>query len=405
MKVSRTVLLSAEILAAHKLRTALSLAGVVIGVASLMMIVGLSKAAEERIVSRIRSMGTNLLVVTAAPARSTAGRQKQVETVTTLVPADARAIAEECSTVANASAAFSRPSQVRWEGIGANTTILAASPEVFTIRNLSIAAGRVFDHDEERVRSRVAVLGSTVVERLFGNQDPRTQSIRIGNLAFEVIGVLVRKGVDAHGTDQDDVVIIPLETGLRRVWNINYIQTVFIQAANGNDLDKTEAEVRSLLRERHRLERKADTFSIQNQTRLLETERAASQSLALLVGGVAGVSLFVGGVGILAVMLMSVRERRREIGVRRAVGARRRDILIQFLLESTGLSAGGGLLGILLGVLGTRGSHVLGLGEALLSWPAAGIGFGVALGVGVAFGLLPAFRAARMDPIEALRSS
>lgn len=405
MKVSKAVLLSAEILAAHKLRTALSLAGVVIGVASLMMIVGLSKAAEHRILARIRSMGTNLLVVTAAPARGTAGRKKQVETVTSLVPADARAIAEDCPTVASAAAAFSRQTQVRWEGTGANTTVLAASPEVFAIRNLSLAKGRFFDDDEGRLRSRVAVLGSTVVERLFGNQDPQSQSIRIGSLSFEVIGSLVRKGVDAHGTDQDDVVIIPLETGLRRVWNVNYIQTVFIQAVSGNDLNRTEGDVRSLLRERHRLDRKADTFSIQSQTRLIETERAASESLSLLVGGVAGVSLLVGGIGILAVMLISVRERRGEIGVRRAVGARRRDILVQFLLESTGLAAGGGALGVLLGLLGTRGAPYLGIGEALLSWPAAGTGFGVALGVGIAFGLVPALRAAHLDPIEALRSN
>jgi putative ABC transport system permease protein len=324
--------------------------------------------------------------------------------VTTLVAEDANAVQAECPSVALAAPAIDKKLAIRWESENANTTVLGITPEGFQIRNIAIDSGRIFDRDESRGRRRVAVLGPTVVENLFLGSDPVGLTFRIGRVPFEVIGVTESKGVDANGQDQDDVVIVPFETAMRRLMNVDYIRTVYVQSESSDMLDKAETEIRELLRQRHRLGDAPDDFTIQNQGVLLETERELAQSMTLLIGSVSGISLVVGGVGILAVMLISVRERTGEIGLRRAVGARRCDIRNQFLLESGMLAGLGGLVGVAVGAGAAWIVAALGYWDTVVSWPSAAIGFLFSVSLGVVFGLYPAVRAAALEPIEALRS-
>ncbi|OHB68949.1 MAG: hypothetical protein A2V70_09710 [Planctomycetes bacterium RBG_13_63_9] len=404
MKLSKNAVLSLEILAAHKLRTALSVLGIVVGVAAVVVMVSIGKGAEKRILDQIRAMGTNLITVSAGQTRLVAGRQRQMTTVTTLLPADAQAIARDCPSVAAVAPATGKKLAVRWETENTNTTVLGMTPQGFAVRDIALARGRFFDTDEDRASRRVAVLGPTAVENLFGNSDPVGQTIRIGRVPFEVIGVTRPKGVDPNGLDQDDVILVPLGAAMRRLTNVIYIQTIYVQAKESNLLERAEQEIRDVLRRRHRLEGKRDDFTIQNQATLIAGERETAQSMTLLVGSVAGISLLVGGVGILAVMLISVRERVHEIGLRRAVGACRRDIRNQFLLESAMLAALGGLTGVLVGVSATMAASAYGAWGAIVSWESAAIAFVFSVTLGILFGLYPALRAASLEPIEALRA-
>lgn len=404
MKLSKNIALSYEILAAYKLRTLLSMLGIIVGVGAVVLMVAAGKGAEKRILDRIRDMGTNLVVVNAGQTRIVAGRQRQMATVTTLIPDDARAIVTDCPSVRLAAPAASKKLAARFESENANTNVVGMAPDGFRIRNIKIAAGRFFDAEESRGRRRVAILGPTVVINLFGADDPIGQKIRIGRVPFEVIGVTRPKGIDANGADQDDLIIVPLTTAMRRLFNVTYVDRIYVQAVNADALYQAEKEIRSVLRQRHRLREKPDDFTIQNQATLLKTERETSRAMTLLVGGAASISLLVGGVGILAVMLISVRERTGEIGLRRAVGALKRDIRNQFLMEAAILSCTGGLLGVLSGVAGALILSRLGYWETVISWPAAGVGFLFSASLGIVFGIYPALRAAGLEPIEALRA-
>ena len=404
MRLAKNVALSYEILAAHKLRTLLSVSGIIVGVASVILVVSIGQGAEKRILDRIRDMGTNLIVVNAGQTRIIAGRQRQTATVTTLETDDAEAIAEQCPSVALVSPAMSKKLSTRWETENANTNIVGITPEGLRIRNIEIASGRSFNEEEDRARRRVAVLGPTAAENLFGQTDPIGLQFRIGRVPFEVIGLTVPKGTAANGLDQDDLIFVPLSSAMRRLFNVDHIDTVYVQAQSTELLEQAEEEIRDLLRQRHRLLDKPDDFTIQNQATLLATERETAQSMTLLVGSVAAISLAVGGVGILAVMLISVRERTPEIGLRRAVGATHSDIRIQFLVESALLAGAGGLAGVFGGVTAALGVSRLGHWETVISWPAAGVGLGFSVAVGLVFGVYPAVRAAALEPIEALRS-
>jgi putative ABC transport system permease protein len=404
VKLSRNIVLSLEILVAHKLRTLLSVIGIVVGIGAVVLMVSAGRGAQKQIVDRIQGMGTNLLIVNAGRTMIIAGRQRQMDTVRTLLVSDAQAIAKECPSVALAAPAVSKKLSVRWEDQDAITNVVGMSAEGFPVRNIAVASGRLFDAEETRAAKRVAILGATASANLFGNADPVGQQIRIGKVPFEVIGVAAPRGMDVNGQDQDDVILVPLETAMRRILNVTHVQTVYIQARDSWALGSAEMEVASLLRQRHRLDSKPDDFTIQNQATLLETERETTGSMTLLIGSVAGISLVVGGVGILAVMLMSVRERTREIGLRRAVGALRRDIRNQFLLESAILAGAGGVAGVVGGVGLSLAVSSLGYSPAMISWPAAAVAFAFSVAVGVFFGLYPATRAARLEPIEALRA-
>ena len=404
MNLSKNLTLSIEILTANKLRTFLSMIGMVVGIASVILMVSAGQGAQKHILDRIRNMGTNLIVVNAGQTQIIAGRLRQMSTVTTLIPADAEAIAEECPSVALVAPFVSKKLTVRWEDETANTNVVGMAASGFATRNFETAGGRFFTNEENRALKRVAIVGPTVVRNLFGETNPIGLNVRLGRVPFEVIGVTLPKGIDQNGADQDDIVIVPLGTAMRRLLNVDYVQSIYVQAGDTRSMAKTESEIRELLRTRHRLREKPDDFTIQNQETLLATERETSQSMTFLIGSVAGISLLVGGVGILAVMLISIRERRGEIGLRRALGARRSDIRLQFLIESVMLAGIGGAIGVVIGVGSAYALSAFGSWETIISWPATALAFAFSAILGVFFGIYPASRAAGLEPIEALRS-
>jgi putative ABC transport system permease protein len=388
----------------HKLRTALATLGVVIGVCSVIVMVAIGEGAQREVLAKIQAMGTDLVIVSSGQVKVIAGRRRQTGNVTTLTLRDLKAVAEEARQVRAVAPSQGRKMLVRYEAVSTTTTIDGTTQEILPIRNLRLQSGRFFTEEENRTLQRVAVVGRTVAHNLFEGRDPVGEWVRIGKVAFEVIGLLEEKGTDLVGNDQDDVIFVPVDTALRRLFNITYINTLFIQAASSARIDEAAAEVTALLRERHRLAGKPDDFTVQSQTEILEAERETSRTFTNLLSAVAAISLVVGGVGILAVMLMTIKERTREIGVRRAVGALRRDVLVQFVVESLVLGVSGGVAGILLGVgIAVTAAHFT-QWPMSLSFPAVAVAFSFSAAIGLLFGVYPAAKAARLDPIEALRS-
>lgn len=404
MKLLRGTGMALTALFSHKLRTALATLGVVIGVCSVIVMVAIGEGAQREVLSKIQAMGTDLVIVSSGQVKVIAGRRRQTGNITTLTLRDLKAVGEEARQVRAVAPSQGRKMLVRYEAVSTTTTIDGTTQEILSIRNLRLRSGRFFTEEENRTLQRVAVLGKTVAVNLFEGRDPVGETVRIGKVAFEVIGVLDEKGTDLVGNDQDDVIFVPIDTALRRLFNITYINTLFIQARGSARIDEAVAEVAALLRERHRLNGKPDDFTVQSQTEILEAERETSRTFTNLLSAVAAISLLVGGVGILAVMLMTVKERTREIGVRRAVGALRRDVLVQFVVESLVLGVSGGIVGILLGIALAVGAAYFTRWPMSLSVPAVALAFSFSAAIGLLFGVYPATKAARLDPIEALRA-
>jgi len=377
---------------------------VAIGVAAVVVTVSMGRGAQKRVLDMIHDMGTNLIVVNAGHITLVGGRERQSAIVTTLRPRDAEAIMDHCASVVEVAPETSRKMNVQWESENLTTEIVGIAPAAFRIRNIEIETGRYFDTVEDDIGQRVAIVGSVIVENLFNGEDPVGYRIRIGSAPFEVVGVMKAKGVDANGVDRDDRILIPLKTAMHRLVRTTFIQKIHIQVADSEQLERAETEIRQLLRERHRLREKPDDFTIQNQATLIQTERESARILTLLVGSVAAISLIVGGIGILAVMLTASRERRREIGLRRAIGARRRDIQTQFLLESLIIASLGGFVGAILATIATFLASVLGGWAAIQSWDATAAGLALSAIVGLTFGIYPASKASALEPIEALRT-
>jgi len=406
MNITRSIRISRKQLAAHKLRTALALLGIVIGVSAVIIMVAIGNGAQQEVLSKIEAMGTNLLIVNAGQVQKSAGRQQIRGTVTTLILADVDAIARECSAVKVAAPVQSRKIQVKYGNLSTNTTVAGTTPEFQKVRNFRVASGAFFTEEENLASRRAAVIGQSVVNNLFEGRNPIGETIRIGRVPFEVIGVMESKGVDLNGFDQDDQIFIPIRTAMRRVFNVAYISTISIQAVNTEAVERAAAQVTEVLRDRHRLnkQQKPDDFTIQNQADLLEAQRETTDTFTMLIGSIAGISLLVGGIGILAIMLIAIRERTNEIGLRMAVGASRKDIMTQFVLEASILSVGGGLVGILLGILGAIFVRIGTSWAVSISPDSVALAFGFSLLVGLFFGVYPARRASLLDPITALRS-
>ncbi|MBU0608962.1 MAG: ABC transporter permease [Armatimonadetes bacterium] len=387
------------------MRTALAALGVTIGVAAVVAVMCIGEGTKAEVLRTIESMGANLIVVTAGRTRASAGRQQQATDVETLVPADAESIAEEVPGVQWAVPVLSQKLEVKTGDSSAATTVVATLPDLPEVRNFRVSAGEFFDEDMVKKAARVAIIGQTVADTLFAGGDPLDEVIRINRVPFTIIGVMEEKGLDITGQDQDDQVFIPLTAGMRRLLNATHVNAIYVQAAGPEVMARVAAEVASLLRERHRLRDDAeDDFIVQNQADVIETRQAASSSLTLLLSSIGGISLFVGGVGILAVMLISVRERTREIGVRRAVGATQQAILVQFLVEAALLSLSGSGVGAGLGLAAAAITARLTQWGMGISYPAIVGAMAISVAIGVVFGLYPARRASLLNPIQALRA-
>lgn len=406
MKIAQSIRVSRRQLAAHKLRTALALLGIVIGVSAVIIMVAIGNGAQERVLSRIQAMGKDLLIINAGQVQKTAGRQQIRGTVTTLTLGDVEAIGRECSAVNAVAPLQSKKMQVKYGNLSTNTTIVGTTTEFQRVRNVNVATGAFFTEEEDLASRRAAVVGLAVVRNVFEGRYPIGEVIRIGKVPFEVIGVMESKGVDLNGADQDDQIFIPIRTALRRVFNLPYINTINIQATSTETMGRAVRQVTEVLRERHRLNKqgKPDDFTIQNQADLLEAQRETSDTFTMLIGSIAGISLLVGGIGILAITLIAIRERTNEIGLRMAVGASRKEIVIQFVAEASILAIGGGISGIVLGVIGSLLVAVGTTWSVSVSLSSILIAFGFSLIVGLFFGVYPARRASRLDPSEALRS-
>jgi putative ABC transport system permease protein len=405
-RLLRSVLHSLRLLANHRRRTLLSISGLLIGVATVTVMASVGAGAERRVLERVRAMGTDLLVVSAATAPTIAGRIRQSATLTTLRPGDAVAIGEQARNARAAAPALNWQGLARWEGRNVPVVISATTPAGLGIRNMRPASGRLFDDAEDRELRRVVLLGPTAARNLFGAVDPVGREIRLGSVPVDVIGVLQARGTDPGGTDLDNVVVMPLETGRRRLLNIPYVHAIYVQASSSRHLDALEAEVREVMAARHSVRSGLpEPFLIQNQAVLLRTERGAARAMDKLIVGTAALALVIGGIGILAVMLISVRERVREIGLRRAVGARRDDIRLQFLLESALLATAGGAAGVASGIVVAGLAALIGPWDLVLSWQAAVVGLLCSSLLGLAVGVIPADRAASLLPAEALRAA
>lgn len=388
----------------HPLRVVLAVLAITIGVASVIVMVGIGRGAEDEVRKKIEGMGTNLIVIGAGQSRSVKGQVGQLGMMTTLTLKDAASLAEECPSVKRVAPAYSKKLSVKFENVSYSTRIVATLPTIQEVRNISVEAGSFFDEDDNRLMASVAIVGPTVVQMLFSGRDPVGESIRIGKVLFKVIGVTVPKGAFS-GEDEDDQILVPLRTAMNKLMNVTYLSNIFVEAVGYESIHAAEAEIRSLLRDRHRLrEGKENDFTIQNQSDVIEAQSSVARTFSLLVGSIAVISLIIGGVGILGVMLLSIRERVSEIGIRRAVGARQRDILIQFLVESSFLGVVGGLAGLALGIGGAFGvKHFFGMSVVLAPGYIV-VSLVFSLITGLIFGSYPSWKAARLNPVEALQT-
>lgn len=404
MRPFRGIRIALKSLTANKLRVALALLAVMIGVASVTVMVGIGKGAEEEVRRKIQGMGTNLVMVSAGISRSVKGQIGQIGLMTTLTMSDAKAIQEDSHDIIRVAPAYSKKLLVKHDNISCSTKIIGTVPAFTQIKNVFMESGAFFDDDDVRLMSTVAVIGPTVVRNLFHDKYPVGEGIRIGKILFRVIGVTTSKG-DFGGEDEDDQILVPLRTAMNKLFNVTYLSNIFIEARSFEDTSSVQAQVKSLLRERHRLRPDvADDFTIQNQADVVEAESSVAKTFSMLVIAIASVSMVIGGVGILGVMLLSIKERVSEIGVRRAVGARRKDILVQFLVESSFLGIVGGISGIAVGLIASQLLKFFsGMPLALsLNYMLASLIFSVL--VGMIFGIYPSWKAAGLDPIKALNS-
>ena len=394
-------------LTANALRSMLTMLGIIIGVAAVITMVAVGRGATERVQEQMKGLGSNIILVVPG-SLSSAGVRLGAQTRSRFTEDDAQAIAREVPEVLVAAPTSRTTAQVVAANANWNTTIFGTTNEYLEARDWPLAAGRLFEVAEQQGSAKVAWLGQTVARELFADEDPLGQTVRVRGVPMMVVGVLSPKGQNSMGQDQDDTVIIPASTLRNRIWNFGgntrRIGAIFVKVRDGADMDHAEESLRDLLRQRLKVPAGGDdTFNIRNLSEILQAQEASSRIMTLLLAAVAGVSLLVGGIGIMNIMLVSVTERTREIGLRMAVGARGRDILAQFLIEATTLSLAGGAIGIALGAIATWAvGHFAGWSVALDA-PSVIVAVGFSGIVGIFFGYYPARRASRLQPITALR--
>jgi putative ABC transport system permease protein len=393
----------------NRLRSALTMLGIVIGVAAVIATAAIGSGAKQRIQQQIASIGSNIIMVLPGSLTSS-GLRMGTGNAVTLSESDARELPAQCPDIALAVPVVRGGAQIVYENSNWATILYGTTPGFLEVRDLSVAEGASFSQQDVDSANKVAVLGKTVVSNLFGEMDPVGQAIRIKNVPFLVVGVLDRKGQSPTGQDQDDVILLPISTAKRKVIgiksaNADAVDSIIMAAKGGNQIQVAQDEAKALLRQRHHLaSSEDDDFSIRNMEEIFAAQEASSRIMSIMLAAVASVSLIVGGIGIMNIMLVSVRERTREIGLRQAVGAKTRDILTQFLVEAVTLSIAGGCVGVFLGIAASMVISRLASWNTVVSMGAVLLAVFFSGFVGISFGYYPARKAAYLDPIEALRS-
>jgi putative ABC transport system permease protein len=406
-KASAAVKIAFSALRINKMRSALTMLGIIIGVAAVIAMVAVGSGAQARIEEQIASIGSNLIIVLSGSVTSS-GIRMGTGNAQTLTMDDARAITRECDAAALAAPAVRGGAQTVYGDNNWGTQIMGTTPDYLPIRDLSMQQGQAFSDSDVEGATKVALLGKTVADNLFYGEDPVGKIIRIKAVPFTVVGVLAPKGQSPTGQDQDDIIVIPISTAKKKVLGssqANYaaVGQILVQAREGRTSD-VQDQMKSLLRQRHHLQpNEDDDFTIRNMEEVFKAQESSAQVMSLLLAAIASVSLIVGGIGIMNIMLVSVTERTKEIGLRQAVGAKTRDILSQFLVEAVTLSVAGGAVGIALGVTVSLLISHFAEWSTLVSPGPIVLAFVFSALVGVFFGFYPARKAAYMDPIEALR--
>jgi putative ABC transport system permease protein len=406
INIPSTFKISFRALRVNKMRSALTMLGIIIGVGAVIAMVAVGTGASQKIAEQISSMGSNLLII--LPGATTAGGVRMgAGTQPTLTMGDTEAIIKECPAVADAAPIHNGVAQVMFGHLNWSTGVIGTTPSLLVVREWDLAAGRAFTTQDVKSATKVCLLGQTVVDNLFGDQNPVGQSIRIKNVPFTVIGVLGKKGQNAQGQDQDDTIMIPVTTAQKKLFGTQFpgmVRIIVVKARSAENLSAAERQINELLRQRHHIGQKQDNdFTVRNLTQVMQAAEQSTRVMTTLLGAIASVSLLVGGIGIMNIMLVSVTERTREIGIRMAIGAKTWDIRLQFIIEALTLSLIGGVIGIACGI---ATSLIL---ASTLAWTTVvspisiATAFGFSGLVGIFFGFYPAYKASLLNPIDALR--
>jgi putative ABC transport system permease protein len=406
INIPSTIKISFRALWVNKMRSSLTMLGIIIGVGAVIAMVAVGTGASRKISEQISSIGSNLLIIlpgstTAGGVRMGAGSQP------TLSLADAEAIFKECSAVSDVGPVLGGVAQIVYGHMNWSTGVTGTTPGMLEVRDWSLSSGRPFTEQDVKSATKVALLGQTVVDNLFGDQNPVGQTIRIKNVPFTVIGVLSPKGQSPQGQDQDDTIYVPVTTAQKKLFGTQFpgmVRIIMIKAKSTEDLAPAETQITELLRQRHHIGPKQDNdFTVRNLTQIMQAAEQSTRVMTLLLGAIASVSLLVGGIGIMNIMLVSVTERTREIGIRMAIGAKTWDIRLQFIIEALTLSLIGGVLGIIIGV---STAVIL---SSVSGWPTVVSVLSILLAfsfsgfIGIFFGFYPAYKASLLNPIDALR--
>jgi putative ABC transport system permease protein len=408
MTFSSNLLMAVRTLGAHKLRSVLTTLGIILGVGSVIIMVAIGAGAQARIEQDIRALGANVMVLVSGAARAS-GARLGIGSRPTITERDAAAISSEIPAVAAAAPMVWGSAQIIAGNANWTTNVVGTTAEFFIVRDWGVTTGRLLEGEEIKTARKTVVLGQTVAEKLFQYEEPVGRAVRIKQVPFTVVGVLTPKGQTMKGTDQDDYVFIPLDSARNRVlgrnpMNPRAVASILIKVQDGADMGEAAQQIRQTVRQRHGLSPEAeDDFSLSSLTETMQVKLGASRVMASLLAAIASVSLLIGGIGIMNIMLVSVTERTREIGTRMAIGAQRRHVLLQFLIEAVVLCMVGGIIGVLLGIGGAAAVGAVGGLPVVVDPADIVLALGVAAAVGLFFGYFPARRAASLHPIDALR--
>jgi putative ABC transport system permease protein len=406
INIPSTLKISLRALRVNKMRSALTMLGIIIGVGAVIAMLAVGTGASERISQQIASIGSNLIII--LPGSTTSGGLRMGSGgQPTLTKDDADAILKECSAVQDVAPVLNGAAQIVYGNQNWSTGVYGTTPGMLNIRDWPLASGRPFTEQDVRSATKVCLLGMTVMENLFGSIDPIGQVIRIKKVPFTVIGVLDRKGQSPQGQDQDDTIYIPVTTAQKKIFGTTFpgmVRTIMVKAKSSEDLNAAEKQIIELLRQRHHIGPKKDNdFTVRNLTQIMQVAEQSTKVMTILLGAIASVSLLVGGIGIMNIMLVSVTERTREIGIRMSVGAKTWDIRLQFIIEALTLSLIGGIIGIIAGVTGSEIISAFAGWSTIVSLLSIFMAFGFSGLVGIFFGFYPAYKASLLNPIDALR--